>query len=271
MMRRITQALGAIIPNLYFKAFAGIILYQGSLKGFCVPVLNCYACPLAIFSCPIGTLQHFAVVRAAPFYLIGLLGIVGSSVGTLACGWMCPFGALQDLMYKIRSFKIKIPYPLRYLRYVSLILLVGIIPFITGESSFCRLCPQGLLEAGLPLAILSSQIRPLLGKLFVIKLSILLGFLFLFVISRRPFCVTFCPLGAIFSLFNRFSLLRLKVERENCTECNLCMDPCPTGIIPYRDIDSLSCIRCWECIKVCPTGAIHVELAGFGKTLKVPK
>lgn len=262
-MRRIAQILGVIIVNAHFKAITGVILYQGSLKGFCVPVLNCYACPLAVFSCPIGTLQHFSVIRTIPLYTIGLLGLVGSTVGTLACGWICPFGALQELMYRIRSFKVRIPPPLRYSRYVVLVFLVGIIPFISGETVFCRLCPQGGLEAGVPLAIFSSQIRSLVGNLFLAKLSILLGFLFLFVISKRPFCLTFCPLGAIFSLFNRFSLLRLRVKRNSCNECDLCVDLCPTGIVPYREVDSVDCIRCWNCVKICPTGAIQSEVVKF--------
>jgi polyferredoxin len=265
MMRRIVQLVGAVVPNAYFKAFAGIMLYQGSLKGFCIPILNCYACPLAVFSCPIGTVQHFVAIRALPLYTIGLLGLVGSTVGSFTCGWICPFGTLQELMYKIRSFKVKIPRPLRYLRYVSLILLVGVLPFLRGETSFCRLCPQGTLEAGVPLAVFSTQIRALVGTFFYIKLSILFGFLFLFVISKRPFCMTFCPLGAVFSLFNKFSLLRFKVTQNSCSECDLCVDPCPAGIVPYKEVDSADCIRCWECIKVCPKNVIQAEFVKFWK------
>lgn len=265
MMRKFAQILGVLLPNTYYKAFTGIMLYQGSLKAFCVPTLNCHACPLAVFSCPIGTLQHFAVIRAVPLYVIGFLGVVGSSVGTLTCGWICPFGALQDLMYRISSFKIKLPHPFRYGRYGALILLVGILPFIRGEHLYCRLCPQGGLQAGVPLAILSSQMRTLLGNLYIIKLSILFGFLFLFIVSKRPFCMTFCPLGAIFSLFNRASFLRLKVSQNSCNECGLCVDRCPTGIVPYKEVDSINCVRCWECIKACPTGAIRAELVKFWK------
>jgi len=262
-MRRLVQALGVILPNAYYKAFTGVILYQGSLKAFCAPVLNCYACPLAVSSCPIGSLQHFLVIRSFPFYLVGFLGIVGASVGTLTCGWLCPFGALQEMMYKVRSFKVKIPRPLRYLRYASLVLLVGLLPLITGEHWFSQLCPQGGLEAGVPLALFSSQIRALLGNLFILKLSILGGFLFLFIISKRPFCLTFCPLGAIFSLFNRFSLLHLRVRDGVCDECELCVDPCPAGIVPYREVDSKDCVRCWECVRRCPRGAIQPQMLKF--------
>ena len=252
------------MPNAYFKAFGGFLLYQGPLKGFCVPVLNCYACPLALFSCPIGTLQHFIVIRAIPLYTIGLLGLIGSTVGTLTCGWICPFGALQELMYKIRSFKVRIPRPFRYLRYASLLLLVGILPFLTGEHWFSKLCPQGALEAGVPLALLSTQIRDLIGNLFAMKLAILFGFLFLFVISKRPFCLTFCPLGAILSLFNRFSLLRLTIKRrDSCGQCDVCVVNCPTGIENWERIDSIDCVRCWECVRACPSRLIQPEFVKF--------
>ncbi len=266
MMRRLVQILGFILPNAYYKAFTGSVLYQGSLKGFCIPILNCYGCPLALYSCPVGTLQHFVVIRAIPIYVIGLLGVVGASVGSLVCGWICPFGALQEMMYKIRSFKVKIPYEFRYMRYVALILLVGILPFFLRETWYCKLCPQGALEAGIPLAIFSTQIRSLLGSLFVVKILILAGFGFLFIISKRPFCMTFCPLGALLFLFNRFSLLRLKVVRESCTECNLCVEPCPTGIVPFEEVDSVRCVRCWECIRACPKDAIKAELVKFWKS-----
>ena len=61
-------------------------------KGVCFPVLNCYACPLAAVACPIGSLQHFSAIHVFPFYTVGILGLVGSVVGRMTCGWICPFG-----------------------------------------------------------------------------------------------------------------------------------------------------------------------------------
>ena len=75
LKRRIFQTLGTFLPNSYLQGFSLSIangalkispsLYQGSLKSVCSPLLNCYACPSALFSCPIGTLQHFMEIGRA--------------------------------------------------------------------------------------------------------------------------------------------------------------------------------------------------------------
>jgi ferredoxin-type protein NapH len=87
MRRRIWQAISAVLHNAYLPGFFGLSIYQGFLKGFCVPTLNCYACPGALMSCPIGALQHFAMSRHFPFFLVGFLGLVGAGVGRMTCGF----------------------------------------------------------------------------------------------------------------------------------------------------------------------------------------
>ena len=83
--RRRVQAVAFLAMNSYF--------FQ-NLKGIPCPGMNCYACPAATFACPIGSLQHFAVIRQIPIYLLGVLSLIGILVGRLACGWTCPFGWL---------------------------------------------------------------------------------------------------------------------------------------------------------------------------------
>ena len=110
MKRRIFQLLAAIGQNGYYFGFKNSNIYQGSLKEICAPTLNCYACPGAVFACPVGTLQHFVIVgQAVPYYVAGYLAAIGAFVGRMTCGWLCPFGFLQDLLYKVRSVKIRIP------------------------------------------------------------------------------------------------------------------------------------------------------------------
>lgn len=264
MNRRIAQILGAVIPNLHIPAFLGRLLYKGPLKGFCVPVLNCYACPLALSSCPIGSIQHFARIRQFPFYVLGYLVLIGLFVGRWTCGWLCPFGFLQDLMYKIKSFKIRIPYLFRYLKYGWLVIAALLLPYLTGEMWFSKLCPQGTFQAGIPLILASQEIRNLVGGFFWLKIAILGIFLFLFVISKRPFCVTMCPLGAIYSLFNRLSLVTLKLNNELCSECEFCVPVCPMGLKSYKELEHPDCIRCMECKKACPEMAIRLEIRKFG-------
>ncbi|MBI4721917.1 MAG: 4Fe-4S binding protein [Candidatus Stahlbacteria bacterium] len=258
MKRRIVQLLGAILPNLYFRGLiTGRLIYQGPLKGFCVPTLNCYGCPLSLFACPVGTLQHFIAIRQIPFYIVGYLGIVGTLFGRLACGWICPFGLVQDLLYKIKTFKIKIPKGFRYFKYVVLLGIVILLPLLTQEPWFCKLCPQGGLSAGIPLVLVSAAMRSLVGKLFGMKMIILGVFLFLFIISRCPFCSTICPLGAIYSLFNRISVIKLKIDPTLCNKCEICAKSCPMGVKPYNT--HLDCIKCFECKKVCPRNAIKIS------------
>ncbi len=248
-VRRWPAQLGAtLLFNSYFLA--------PWLKSVPCVGFNCYACPAASFACPIGSLQHFGVIGQVPFYLLGFLALVGGLFGRLSCGWACPFGWLQDLLYKIRVPKWRISNRFSWLRYVFLVGLVGIAPIITLEPWFCKLCPAGALEAGLPLVLFNPEIRELAGWLFASKMVILVGFLGWMMTTSRPFCRFICPLGAIYSLFNRFSAVRLSFSATECRHCDQCVAVCPTGLYPPDELDSAGCVRCLECLKVCPHGAL---------------
>ena len=256
-LRWCIQWIALIGSNLYLGFFKTKQVYQGSLKSACVPFLNCHSCPNAFFSCPIGTMQHFMTVQKIPFLLISYLSAVGMTVGSMACGWLCPFGFLQDLMYKIKSVKIPIPKQLSSLRYLMLGLLVILFPIVTQETWFSKLCPMGTLQAALPWAIWN-PIIPVYGEavvsstgfsfLFAAKILILIFFLAWFVVSKRPFCRTTCPLGAIFGLFNAHSLMRLKVEKKGCKDCSLCSKDCPVDLNVGEDPNATTCVRCLKCL-----------------------
>ena len=106
-VRRIVQAGTAVLTNGYLTGFAKGQIYQGPGKQFCVPGLNCYSCPGALGSCPIGALQ--AVLGSAEyrmaFYVLGFLLVVGALLGRVVCGWLCPFGWFQELLYRIPFFR----------------------------------------------------------------------------------------------------------------------------------------------------------------------
>ncbi len=252
LKRRIFQGIGAVLPNAYVQGFISASLYQGPLKNGCTPLLNCYACPSALLSCPIGTMQHFAATRTVPFYAIGTLSVVGASVGRMTCGTLCPFGALQDLLYKFRSWKFPIPPWARFLRYAVLAVLVFAVPFVTGESWFSKLCPAGTLAAGIPWATMNAGVRGMIGSLFWVKISILLSMVAVSAMAKRPFCRAACPLGAIFSLFNRTSLLQLAWDPDSCTRCGKCQKICPVDIRPDRKPADPECLRCLDCTR-CPS------------------
>ena len=119
------------VTNGYAQGFLQGKIYRGKLKLLCMPGLNCYSCPGALGSCPIGSLQ--AVLDSGKFrfscYVLGFLVLFGAVLGRFVCGWLCPFGLVQDLLHKIPLFQKKKNLPghrvLRWLKFVVLGLLTG--------------------------------------------------------------------------------------------------------------------------------------------------
>lgn len=108
--RIITQTITTIVTNLNAKGYLEGNIYKGNTKQICVPGLNCYSCPGALGSCPIGSLQAVigTVKYNLSFYVIGLMTLFGVIFGRFICGWLCPFGFFEDLLHKIPSKKIKV-------------------------------------------------------------------------------------------------------------------------------------------------------------------
>lgn len=267
--RRTVQGLWALLTNSYLLGFAQGKIYKGSLKKLCVPGMNCYSCPGALGSCPIGSLQ--AVIGSSnfrfAFYIAGFLMFIGALVGRFVCGWLCPFGLIQDLLHKIPFPKKIKSFPgdklLRKLKYVILIVFVILLPMFLvdllgqGAPYFCKLiCPVGTLEGGIPLALLNKTLRGALGWLYTWKLAILIVTLLLSVVVYRPFCKYICPLGAIYSVFQPISVFRYRVDAQKCVGCGKCKNVCEMGCDPVKNANSLECIRCGKCKSACPTGAI---------------
>lgn len=272
--RIIIQAFSSLVHNFHLPNFLSGKIYQGPGKKLCLPGLNCYSCPGASGACPIGSLQ--AAIGSQKykisFYVMGLMMFFGLMVGRLICGFLCPFGFFQDLLYKLptRKFSTK---KLGVLRYVKYIILLGILVFIgfilkgsyeVVPPFFCKyLCPQGILEAAIPLSIRNVSIRMALGSLFKMKFVILIITIVISIICFRPFCKWICPLGAFYSLFNKFSLYQLTLSEEKCINCGKCARVCKMDVDIRKSTTHLECIRCNDCLKACPTKAIRSEFINF--------
>ena len=264
MKRRWIQFLSAVGANSYLPGFLGRKIYQGPLKAVCVPFLNCYSCPGAWASCPVGAFQSLAAgfSRTISLYVLGFLTTAGALAGRWVCGWLCPFGLLQEFLYKAKLKKWRLPPGAEYGKFLILILTVSL-PFIwrspagIAEPYFCQyLCPAGTLEAGVPMVILRPELRGLVGPWFLLKAFILAGLVWAAMVIWRPFCRTLCPLGAFYGLFNHLSWWRLQVDEARCLGCGACSRSCPADLEPYKDPNSSACVRCLECTRVCPTAAL---------------
>ena len=75
--RGLVQLYAALLYNANLKGFIDGHIYAGDLKAVCVPGLNCYSCPGAVASCPLGALQNAlnAAGHTAPWYVLGLLAV----------------------------------------------------------------------------------------------------------------------------------------------------------------------------------------------------
>lgn len=277
-------------------------------KGIPCLGFNCYACPLAAVACPIGSLQHFVGIQRLPWYLLGVLGLVGALGGRLACGWFCPFGWFQELLFRLplpkRTVHLRMPVRPTIRRWLlpgvtalyliglwfvlprtvqlnvlfALYLLFGLVLYIvlgagrifalaglvlgvawiTREPWFCKLCPAGTLQGGIPQVLLDANLRALIGPLFWLKVGVLTIFLGWAATVKRPFCRWVCPLGTIWSPFNRLSTLYLHVDQTKCIRCDRCRQVCPVDIRIYQDDQTPACIRCMQCVPACPVRCIHI-------------
>ncbi|MFN2272655.1 MAG: 4Fe-4S binding protein, partial [Anaerolineae bacterium] len=127
------------------------------------------------------------------------------------------------------------------------------------ETWFCKLCPAGTLEGGIPWVIISADIRQMIGTFYWIKLGILGGFLAWMSVTRRPFCRWICPLGALWAPFNKVSAMHLSVDEDTCIQCNRCQEVCPVNIRVHENPNDSACIRCLACVRACPQNSISVE------------
>ena len=281
-LRLLFQAAFFALTNGYARGFAEGKIYKGGLKKLCVPGLNCYSCPGALGSCPIGSLQ--AVLDGGTFrlsaYVLGLLMAFGALFGRLVCGWMCPFGLVQDLLHKIPFPKKRKNLPghrfLVFLKYLVLAVLVIALPLLVrdrfglGTPWFCAyLCPSGTLFAAIPLLLKNPAMRASLGALFALKLGLLLLFLLLSVLTYRPFCKYVCPLGAFYGCFNKVSVSRMRVDPEKCTRCGACRAACGMDVKVWESPNHAECIRCGACKAACPEGAITSTLDELKAKLRI--
>ena len=237
-------------------------------KWFCHPVLSCHSCALAYFACPVGVFVHFAGHRVFPLVALGTVLLVGVLAGRLLCGWVCPFGFLQDLLFRIKTRKFKLPAWTANIKYGVLVLLVFTFPFLLGEEtslSFCRICPAAAAQVSLPAAtasVFGGQGLAGIGAWSWVKLGVLVAVIAVVIFSSRAFCKVLCPIGALLAPLNHISLWRVKPATENCIKCRRCDRKCPTAVAPSARIlqreapsRSADCVVCHKCQAVCPQRA----------------
>ena len=268
--RRLVQLYAALLYNANLKGFISGKLYTGPVKNLCVPGLNCYSCPGAVAACPLGALQNAlsASRHTAGWYVFGILLLFGITLGRTICGWLCPFGLIQELLHKIPVPKIRKSRVTRWLsllKYLILAVFVIAIPLVYAIRNnlplpgFCKyICPAGTLEGAVVLLSnpANSDLLSLLGVIFTRKIVILIVILAACVFCYRAFCRFICPLGAIYGLFNKLALTGVRVDPDRCIGCDACVRNCRMDV---RHVGDRECISCGQCMDDCAVGAISIR------------
>ncbi len=224
-------------------------------------------------SCPLGSLQASLAGKdlGAFFYVAGMLALFGSLFGRFVCGWICPFGLLQELLYKIPLVPKRGGFAggrhWEKCKYLLLVLFCLILPLFAcdsfgyGKDWFCAyLCPAGALEGGLLYAVWNKSLRVLLSWLFAWKMALLAALVFGSMVVFRPMCRYFCPLGALYGLGNHISPLILAWKEGKCIHCGMCARFCPMELKPASPGQKSLCIRCGKCVHVCPKKALSLTI-----------
>lgn len=266
--RKIIQIAAFGYSNTYLGNFINGRIYKGEWKQFCNPGMNCYSCPAARLSCPIGAMQAVSgsIQFRFSFYVMGFVLALGVIFGRAVCGFVCPFGLIQELLYKMPFPKKKLWKGFTYVKYLMLLVFVLVLPVVNtnivgmGEPAFCEyICPVGTLEGGIPLLGTHPELRSMLGTFFSFKMCILIVTLIGCLMVCRFFCKVMCPLGAIYGLLNKISLYHMEIDKERCISCGMCETSCPMDVDPSKNPDTAECIRCGKCTETCPKQALSLK------------
>ena len=269
-----------MLYNAHLRGFAEGQIFTGSSKAVCVPGFNCYSCPGAIGACPLGSLQNAlgSLNKNIGFYAFGIILLYGMLLGRTICGWLCPLGLIQELLHKIPTPKIRKSRATRilsYLKYVILVVFVVIITVYYGVFTgvpvpgFCKyICPAGTSEGAMLLLPNNQKWLSMLGPIFTRKFVIMVIIGLACIFCYRSFCRFLCPLGAIYGLFNKISVIGVRVDNGSCNNCGACVRNCKMDV---KQVGDHECIHCANCVAVCHQNAIALKAGKFELPMKKGK
>lgn len=243
-----------VTRNVRLLSLVAISFFFGIL--FVLP-LGSFAQGMSIHPSPLCVIEKpflfLNAGRGVPVLFLAIAAFVAlfTFIGNkLFCGWACPLGALQEIAHRIpisEKLKIKLPFGITNSIRIGLFLLFIVLTFTVGKSIYPYINAFEFFHWGF-------------GLLTIVIFAVtLIGALFIF----RPFCYLICPLGLFTWLIEHLSLIRMKMDRDKCTNCNICIEksPCPAVSSLLEEKKSRpDCHACGRCIEVCPEGALRFRL-----------
>ncbi len=273
-----------IIPNLD-KILTFLKTYLPEL-----PIEQSAGSPYTTIPSAFDILQLRATLPEFPFLELGIMFVIAAIVGRGFCGWVCPFGFLQDILEKIPTPKYRPQFStnkeLSEIKYIFLgftLLLISWVGLAKYTNTFeglekalgyfsrapwAAISPADTLESFIPWLIKKGVFGTLENPydifswptFFWIRIFFLVFVIFMSLLVPRAYCRYICPVGAFMSLFSKYSMIVFKINPVRCTECKECEKACPMGVkFPESGaIRSRECILCGRCMTNCPEKAINL-------------
>lgn len=200
-----------------------------------------------------GLMPIWSGVLIAVFFLSGI-------AGNFYCGWICPFGSLQEWLGKLGSLfmkrKLHMPRKFqqvfqfsRYLVYtfLSLSVALGIAGSLSQSSSF----NSNYYFLSIANAENLAQLSQFISFPAVVFMSI---YFITALFFDRPFCNYLCPDAVNYSLLSFMRLFTIRRNSSRCVGCNKCNQACPMQIdvAHTNNLRNANCINCMQCIAACP-------------------
>jgi uncharacterized protein with FMN-binding domain len=242
ILRHSVQLISFILlPGIYAMTFSELkTVYQMIIKG-----------NFDFLSAISGLVEFIAIMLLTVF------------IGRWFCGWICGFGAYNDLIYFIskKVFKVKfkvnekVDNVLKYVKYIVLLFII-IISWTMGSSILDSTSPWDVFGQITDVSTILSSL--FVGLIFLILITIGAAFV------ERFFCRYLCPLGAVFSIISKLSIVKINKPKTDCGKCRACTMNCSMGLQLYKvnGMRGGDCINCLKCTEVCPRKNANANILG---------
>ncbi|WP_084813406.1 4Fe-4S binding protein [Desulfogranum japonicum] len=210
------------------------------------------------FVSPLEGLESLLITKTV--YMPSIIGMVLPLLlvlllGRVFCSWICPVTFILEITDRLRRAVSRKKYLRNRLIVVKKVLWFTLlaeilISMIIGAPLFVFLSPPGLVGREMMMLVFFHTLA--------IEGVLLLVIITLELVTRRFFCRSFCPLGALLALLGSKRKLLVVVESTQCVDCGACEQTCPMGLVPQMGEGITAyCWNCGECLDSCRTGALR--------------